>query len=884
MGNRRRSLTMFLILLILGSLVSPAVYATNSNYFYDSNGRLETVKGELESIRYEYDPNGNLTRKKKDENLLLNGHFEQAAEASAAVADRWTKAAAPGTLYELVQSSEPSNGTKAQKVSVSGMTQSQYSGIMQDVSVVPGNSMNVSGRVKIEALQGAKVQLYVDFLTSTGQYTNSSIIAEYDKLTNGGYITIAGSGAVPTNAAIARVYAFLRSTGDSGGGTVYIDDTDLRYGGANLISNGGFETTDKGRDVAYSWSKAAAPNTNYKLTETSIANGGMVQRIAATGMTNWQYSGVMQDVAVIPNRPIQISGRVNVESLQNAKVQLYVDFMTVDGQYTNAPTVAAEYEHTTGGGYITISSNGVVPSNASFARVYAFIRSLGSGGGGTIYIDAVDLQYGEPNLLANAGFESYTGSNNIADLWRGESSQPLVSEYRIEQPNTANGRRVQKIVASSLNSGQYTGIAQEIGILPNCSVQVKGRVNIESIQSAKVQLYVDYLTSSGQYTYVAPLIAEYSNTTGGGYVTISATGVVPSNAAFARVYAMIRSTGTNGTGVVRIDALELNYGNDNMLSNPGFEAYTKNNAADSWARAEAPGTVYENSNANAAAGDRLQKIAASGLNAGHYSGIAQDVAVAPNKKLSISSQVKVEGLQDAKFQLYVDFMTADGQYTYAPPIISEYAKATNGGYITVAGTGTVPANAAFARVYAMIRSTGVGGAGVIFVDVLELRYEEQLNLLSNSKFELSTTDPAVADSWRRADAPGAQYRLVQLTPENKVQKATAAGLSTWQYSGIVQDTAVIPNSKINISGKLNVESLQNAKVQIYVDFLTYDGQFTNSSVVAETASTTNGAYVTISNSGTVPANAAFARVYAFVRSTGSNGSGTFLVDDLRLWY
>ncbi|PUA38272.1 hypothetical protein C8Z91_16295 [Paenibacillus elgii] len=180
----------------------------------------------------------------------------------------------------------------------------------------------------------------------------------------------------------------IRSLGDGGSGTIYVDSMRLWYGEENLLNNNEFDGNNR---VANNWEEQVALNATTDFEIITTSQGSKVQKIFGTGLKNGSYMGIWQDTAVSPGQKLQISGKINVENLQNARVQLYVDYMTAEGKYTMAPATIAEYSNPTNGGYITITGEGSVPSNAAYARVYVIIRALGDNGTGKVYVDSVRL-------------------------------------------------------------------------------------------------------------------------------------------------------------------------------------------------------------------------------------------------------------------------------------------------------------------------------------------------------------------------------------------------------------------------------------------------------------------------------------------------------------
>ncbi|NGQ97126.1 S8 family serine peptidase, partial [Brevibacillus sp. SYP-B805] len=161
------------------------------------------------------------------------------------------------------------------------------------------------------------------------------------------------------------------------------------------------------------------------------------------------------------------------------------------------------------------------------------------------------------------------------------------------------------------------------------------------------------------------------------------------------------------------------------------------------------------------------------------------------------------------------------------------------------------------------------------------------NLLSNAGFEAYTGNDGVADGWEKETEPGATDQLeVVSSPTysgNQAQKVTGSQIPSGKAIMIYQEIEVEPNKPFLVSGQFNIEALENATVQLVVDYLDSQSQTVGSSV-KEYAQTTSGQYVLIENQGMVPANAVRAKVSLVLRAIGDGGSGTFYIDDMNWKY
>lgn len=243
----------------------------------------------------------------------------------------------------------------------------------------------MSGRFKVDSISNAKVQLYADFFTGTGSFLEANVV-EIPTITKGGYITIANTGIVPVNADYARVYAIIRAVGGSGAASIYVDDMRFSYRN-NLLDNADFELNNFGTETPYNWtlqkqlgteeeiklventsvkditinsysiagrllnqsySKGTQTyNTFFKydlngnltkkltiigaLQDTQVFQGQKAQKVNGYWIPNNNYVGVSQTLRVIPDKSFNISGNININMLYQSKVQMYIDFYSMDG-------------------------------------------------------------------------------------------------------------------------------------------------------------------------------------------------------------------------------------------------------------------------------------------------------------------------------------------------------------------------------------------------------------------------------------------------------------------------------------------------------------------------------------------------------------------------
>ncbi|NOU79315.1 hypothetical protein GC101_10520 [Paenibacillus sp. LMG 31459] len=102
-----------------------------------------------------------------------------------------------------------------------------YVGVSQTLRVIPDKSFNISGSVNINMLYQSKVQMYIDFYSMDGAFISSSIKDMNEA--NGKYTLFAYQGIIPSNAVFATIYFLIRSTGDYGAGSFYLDSASFNY-------------------------------------------------------------------------------------------------------------------------------------------------------------------------------------------------------------------------------------------------------------------------------------------------------------------------------------------------------------------------------------------------------------------------------------------------------------------------------------------------------------------------------------------------------------------------------------------------------------------------------------------------------------------------------
>ncbi|MNC37197.1 hypothetical protein D3C75_857530 [compost metagenome] len=120
---------------------------------------------------------------------------------------------------------------------------------------------------------------------------------------------------------------------------------------------------------------------------TPISSGINAQKISGVGINNERVVGVYQLIKVNANESFILNGQLNIESLNNAKVQLYVEFYSDPNHIVSV--YATDYNKLTNGSFKTLEITGTIPTTATFAKVNILLRAIADGASGTFYADSM---------------------------------------------------------------------------------------------------------------------------------------------------------------------------------------------------------------------------------------------------------------------------------------------------------------------------------------------------------------------------------------------------------------------------------------------------------------------------------------------------------------
>ncbi|WP_258277556.1 hypothetical protein [Paenibacillus sp. SC116] len=398
-------------------------------------------------------------------------------------------------------------------------------------------------------------------------------------------------------------------------------------------------------------------------------------------------------------------------------MQLYMDFYNKQGQWVSA-NIKDIHEDNGMAMMTTYRISGVVPNDAAKATAYLLVRSNSDNGAGSIQVSSASFGYGvDPNLIYN-GHLQISNEQHGAEGWIKHGG---VHQNSIYNRLNDQGNYVQEIKSSHISSGAaISGITQLIEVEPNKNFKVSGTFKNVELKGAYTQLYVDFLDRNG--AYIGANVTPYHSVTIGESIEFVNHGVVPAQAVSAKIYALIRGEQDNSSGTIQVDNLAFIYDDSTTSVNGDFNVYHMNdNTAALWSPYIWTASKYQLQLVKSDTGGISQFMKGSGIQTHGTVGIYQRLLVTPHRKYDVSTTVRVHELKNAKVQLYVDVFDKDWRHIQAN--IKEHNQPTGNQSIQISNSGDIPANAAYAHVYVLIRSTNNDGEGAVTVDNVQFNYK-----------------------------------------------------------------------------------------------------------------------------------------------------------------
>ncbi|WP_342364518.1 carbohydrate binding domain-containing protein [Paenibacillus sonchi] len=664
---------LFILFLVIIDMFPQRTYA--DEYFYDKNGRLESVKSINNAVDFYYDLNGNLMRKNPNGNLIRNGDFE-ISDTSSGTASYWRTYTGPGFQEPKgeIETSTVASGKQSQKIITNGV-----GGLYQDIQIGGDTSYELIGRIMPSNMLNGTVMLKVDYYNASGNLISGETLAEIGAQNL--WTTVGGAIRTPKGTLIARIHFHVAS---STGGTLVVDMVSMRksiYG--NMLANGDFEAQQM-NGVGDGWGKYGAFG-EYQLISSNVTSGVQAQKLTMTNV-----GGLYQDIAVRGNTLYDINGRINISNLSSGKVQLIVNYFDISGKAISGGILAEVSvidTWTTTGGIIK------TPIGASIARIHI---QVASSSGGTLLVDMFTMKKSiDGNMLANGDFEA-SQIGGVADGW---GKYGAYGDYQLTTSTVTSGKQSQRLTMTGTG-----GIYQDVAVSGNTLYDLNGRINISSLQSGAVKLVVNYFDSSGK-AISGLAVTELS--TLNVWTTFGGTIKTPTGAVVARIH--IHMDSSSG-GIFVVDMVNFKKTTDgNMLGNGDFEASQIGGVADGWGKYGAYGD-YQLTTSTVTSGTQAQKIGMTGIG-----GLYQEVAVSAESSYTLSGRINIVNLLSEKVKLIVNYYDSSGRMI-SGVTLAEVSVLNI--WTTVGGTIKPPMGAVSARVHFHMTSSS---GGTFVVDKVEFK-------------------------------------------------------------------------------------------------------------------------------------------------------------------
>lgn len=608
-----------------------------------------------------------------------------------------------------------------------------------------------------------------------------------------------------------------------------------KTGFGNLLKNPGFERYSGNTGVGDRWSKVESSGITgtYQIVNNYVKSGIQAQKISATGLNNEQTIGVMQTVAVQPYQAFELKGALRVDSLNQAKAKLFVEFHSATNQYIGGKVI--EQSQVTNG-YVTLQGQGVVPGNATKALIQIAISGTGANGSGTIYADDIEFKINQASLQVTSTSPE-EGAEQVNPL------QPIV--ITLTKPVTAGS--------------EYSDI-----------VLKQGDQSIESI----LQIEQNILT----ITPTQPLELDHTFKLN-----------MPKDA--------IKDAEGNELESPLTLTFATNSVDGNLLLNSGFEQYTGNSGvADDWNSRQSDGvdSTFEIVDTSVQSGLKAQKMNVAGLREDDSVALYQDLEIEPADSFELSGLINVESLNGARMGIQVNFYNSTGEYLDGKFIELSQPSAS---YVNLHDQGAIPLGASKASVQVLITGTADDGVGIIYVDNLFFKTAitpveapetlpestpELKDILLNPEFDQYTGTEGIADDWNKlvSDETEAIYEMVNEPLQSGVQaqKISVTGLEEGKSVAVYQEVSASPDQSFVLNGSLFVQSLLHVDIAFHVDFYDATDTLVGSKVITQ-SEVTEG-YVTLQDQGVTPSNSVKAVVNVTIKGSASDGAASVVIDHL----
>lgn len=172
-----------------------------------------------------------------------------------------------------------------------------------------------------------------------------------------------------------------------------------------------------------------------------------------------------------------------------------------------------------------------------------------------VFGQAVMLEEGTQNLLKNASFEVYTGTNGVADGWTSTYDAAVTASYAINTTeHRLSGAKSQEIdITASTGAGRAAVVqtqTEAAGVIVTASAYVKGSV----VGGTKARIYIQALDSGGALLGTSTVVSVVPSAS---WARFSTTWTTPTNTASVRIGVDLFASAAGDTGTVYFDDVQL---------------------------------------------------------------------------------------------------------------------------------------------------------------------------------------------------------------------------------------------------------------------------------------------------------------------------------------
>ncbi|KEQ25452.1 hypothetical protein [Paenibacillus tyrfis] len=175
------------------------------------------------------------------------------------------------------------------------------------------------------------------------------------------------------------------------------------------------------------------------------------------------------------------------------------------------------------------------------------------------------------NIMANYSFETYSGTNGVADNWNAYADPGINPVYQVVTWPVSAGQRAQKLAASNIPSGGLH-IFQDTMVKSDTTYSLSGRLRISELMNAKASVFV-YFYDAAYNLLGSENIAEY--TANMDYTSLVGSFTTPAGTTQARVHIRLDALAKGGGGTLHADSFAIKKESAaNLLINGGYEDNT----------------------------------------------------------------------------------------------------------------------------------------------------------------------------------------------------------------------------------------------------------------------------------------------------------------------